>query len=117
MDIRELVHALLAEDLLTARQYVTDAQRNRVEWPRVEQPSGLDEREMSVAAAVVELLAARAGAEAPSWTANIGPVPELLVLDPRLECMPRSFARAKATGPTALLKRNIVALPDFLEVA
>jgi hypothetical protein len=117
MDIRELVQALLAEDLLTARQYVADAQRNHVEWSRVEKPSGLDDREMSVAAAVVELLAARAGTEAPSWTAKIGAVPELLVLDPGLEQMPRSFARAKAIGPAALLKRNIVALPDFLEVA
>lgn len=32
MDIRELVHALLAGDLLAARQYAADAQRVYVQW-------------------------------------------------------------------------------------
>jgi hypothetical protein len=117
MDIRDMVHALLAGDLLTARQWVADAQRTRVSWQDLEQPVDLNEMEMSVAAAVVELLASRAGQIAPPWTPAVGAVRELLVLDPGLEQMPRSFARAKAAGPESLLKRNIIALPDFLAVA
>lgn len=117
MDIRDLVHALLAGDLLVARQFVADAQRIGVQWQNLEQPSGLNDREMSVAAAVVELLASRGGTKPPHWTAAIGGLRELLVLDPGLEEMPRSFARAKITGPEPLRKRNIVALPNFLEVA
>ena len=117
MDIRNLVHALLDGDLLTARQWVADAQRTDVQWQSLDQPAGLNELQLSVAAAVVELLASRAGQMAPPWTTDIGAVRELLVLDPGLDQMPRSFARAKATGPEALLKRNIVALPDFLAVA
>jgi len=117
MDIHDLVHALLAGDLLTARQWVADAQRTRVGWQDLEQPVDLNEMEMSVAAAVVELLALRAGQMAPSWTTNVGAVRDLLVLDPGLEQMPRSFARAKVAGPESLLKRNIIALPDFLAVA
>lgn len=117
MDIHDLVHALLAGDLLTARQWVADAQRTSVRWQSLEQPVDLNERELSVAAAVVELLASRAGQRAPAWTTDVGAVRDLLVLDPGLEQMPRSFARAKAAGPEALLKRNIVALPDFLAVA
>ncbi len=117
MDIRELVHALLAGDVLTARQCVADAQRMRLQWDRLDRPTDLTDREMSVAAAVIELLASRNGAMPPPWTATIGGVRELLVLDPGLEEMPRSFARARTDGPEPLRRRNMVAPPDFLSVA
>lgn len=117
MDITELVHALLAGDLLTARQCAADAQRSRLQWDQLERPLGLSDREMSVAAGIVELLASRAGATPPSWTNAVGAVGELLILDPGLEQMPRSFARAKTAGPEPLRRRNLIALPDFLEVA
>lgn len=117
MDIRELVDALLAGDLLTARQFVADAQRMHVQWDRVEQPLDLAEREMSVAAGVIELLASRSGVVPPPWTKTVGALRELLVIDPGLEEMPRSFARARTSGPEPLRRRNIVALPGFLDVA
>lgn len=117
MNVRDLVHAILIGDLLTARQYVADARRANVLWECVEQPVEVDDREMSVAAALVELLASRAGGAPPAWTTTVGPVRDLLVLDPGLETMPRSFARAKANGPEPLRKRNLIALPDFLDFA
>ena len=117
MDITELVHALLAGDLLTARQCVADSRRLQVQWERLEQPRDLSDREMSVAAGIVELLASRSGVAPPDWTQSVGGVRELLILDPGLEQMPRSFARAKANGPEPLRKRNLIALPDFLDVA
>jgi hypothetical protein len=117
MQIRDLVQALLTGDLLSARQFVADAQRTRVRWQELEAPTDLTDRELAVAAGIVELLASRAGTTAPAWTAGVGAIRELLVLDPGLEEMPRSFARAKSSGPEPLLKRNIVALPDFLDVA
>lgn len=116
MDVPELVHALLAGDLLAARQWVADAQRTSFPWTRLEQPVDLNDHEMSVAAAMVELLASRAGATPPPWTRTIGAVRDLLVLDPGLEKLPRSFARAKSTAPEPLRSRNMVALPDFLDV-
>ena len=117
MDVPELVHALLTGDLLTARQCVADAQRTRLQWQQLEQPRGLSDREMSVAAGIVELLASRTGGTPPPWTKTVGAVPEPLVLDPGLEQMPRSFARAKTAGPEPLRRRNLIALPDFLDVA
>jgi hypothetical protein len=117
MDIHELVRALLAGDLLTARQCVADANRARLNWPELEQPHGLTDREMSVAAGMVELLAFRAGATSPEWTKALGPVDEPLILDPGLERLPRSFARARTAGPEPLRRRNMVALPGFLDVA
>lgn len=117
MDIRELVDAVLAGDLLTARQWVADAQRARLVWESVQLPRGLRDRELTVAAGLVELLASREGAQPPSWTRSVGAVHELLILDPGLEDMPRTFARAKLTAPAPLRQRNLIALPDFLDVA
>ncbi len=117
MELRDLVRAILAGDLIVARQIVADAQRMSPEWERLEQPLGLSERELTIAAGITELLALRAGRRPPSWTQAVGPADEMIVLDPGLEQMPRSFARAKILGPEALRRRNLIALPDFLSVA
>jgi hypothetical protein len=117
MELRELVRAILAGDLIAARQFVADAQRTNPQWERLEQPPGLSDQELVVAAGITELLALRAGARPPLWTESVGPTHQMIVLDPGLEQMPRSFARAKSSGPEALRRRNLVALPDFLTVA
>lgn len=117
MDIRRLVNALLAGNLLLARQCVADALRGNVDWEELARPSNLSAKELSVAAGVIELLAARSGAKPPAWTGSVGAVSELIVLDPGLETMPRSFERARTAGPESLRRRNIIALPDFLDVA
>ena len=117
MDIRNLVDALLSGDLLLARQCVADALRADVQWDQLPRPSDLSAKELSIAAGVIELLAARRGAAPPAWTESVGAVTELIVLDPGLEKMPRSFERARSTGPESLRRRNIVVLPDFLDVA
>jgi len=104
-------------DLLAARQYVTDAQRAHVRWEYLDQPLDLSDQETSVAAGLVEMFALRAGCPPPLWTKNVGAVDDPLVLDPGLDKMPRSFARAKAAGPEPLRKRNLIASPGFLDVA
>jgi len=72
---------------------------------------------MAVAAGIVELLASRDGHTSPPWTKTIGAVEGALILDPGLDRMPRSFAHAKTAGPEPLRRRNLIALPDFLDVA
>lgn len=116
MDVRELVTALLSGDLLAARQLVVDVQRV-LSVQRVAKPEGLADRELVVAAALVELLAERVHVSPPEWTSSIGPLPAMFVLDPGLEDMPRSFAHAKVAGPEPLRRRNLIAPPDFLDVA
>jgi hypothetical protein len=117
MDLHELVRAVISGDLLLARQWVADAHRAALQWDRLQQPDGLTDRDLSIAAALVELLAARVGAAPPAWTRNVGGVREPMTLDPGLEQMPRSFARAKSHAPEPLRRRNLIALPDFLDVA
>jgi hypothetical protein len=116
MELPDLVRAILSGDLLAARQWVADAHRTRVQWERFERPSGLDDREMTVAAGIAELLAARAGAPPPPWTISVGGQQEPLFLDPGLEKLPRTLARTKSDAPEPLRKRNLFASPDFLDV-
>lgn len=117
MDVSALARALLSGDLLTARQIVADFQRTHTPFEHIDRPAGVSERELAVAAAVIEMLADRGQVKPPAWTAGIGALPDLVVLDPGLEQMPRSFERAKISGPEALRRRNLVAPPDFLDVA
>lgn len=117
MVVRNLAKALLSGDLLTARQLVADIRRMNTSIQQLEKPHGVSEHELAVAAAVVEMLAERSRVAPPDWTASVGPVSGMLVLDPGLERMPRSFAHAQAAGPEPLRRRNLVALPDFLDVA
>jgi hypothetical protein len=117
MELPDLVRAVLAGDLITARQWVADAYRTGLKWEHLDRPKNLGELEMAVAAGFAELLAARRGASPPPWTLTVGSSDEPVILDPGLEQMPRSFAHAKKEGPEPLRKRNLVALPDFLDVA
>jgi len=117
MELPDLVHAILSGDLLAARQWVADAQRQRLRWDAFVRPVGLDQREMAVAAGIAEVLAARAGASAPEWTRWVGAAQgEPLFLDPGLHAMPRTLERVRLDAPEALRKRNLYASPDFLDV-
>lgn len=117
MDLRELVEAILRGDLLAARQWVADARRERIQWESVPCPRDFSDLEMTIAAGLVELFAHRSGVNPPSWTDGVGPEPEPILLDPGLEQMPRSYALARSSAPDPLRKRNLFALPDFLDVA
>ena len=82
MDLRELVNAVMAGDLLTAKQFVADARRMNLRWTEVKAPIGLNATAMSLAAGLVELLATRAGSTPPAWTQSFGPIAEPMTLDP-----------------------------------
>lgn len=116
MKLSELVHAVTSGNLLVARQWVADAHHVGVRWDEVEPPAGLDDRAMSVAAALVELLAERAGVNPPNWTSAVAGLGEPMYLDPNIETMPRTLEFAKQHAPTPLRKRNLFAMSDFLDV-
>jgi hypothetical protein len=116
MELGDLVRAILQGDLLTARQWVADAHRAHLRWEHCKRPDNMDDRELAVAAGLAELLAERVGAQPPPWTVSIGAQREPIFLDPGIEKMPRTLARAKSHAPNSLRKRNLFALPDFLEI-
>ena len=116
MELRDLVRAILQGDLLTARQWVADAYRVRLRWENCERPDDMNDRELAVAAGLAELLAERVGARPPPWTTSVGAQSEPVFLDPGIEKMPRTLARAMSHAPDSLRKRNLFALPDFLDI-
>ena len=117
MDIRDLVRALLAFDTLAARQWVADALRAGFRWSLVSRPRDLSHRELVVAAAVVELLAERAGQEPPGWTERVAAAGEQILLVRAAQSMPRLRRLCEQQGPLPLRSRGILAPPDFLSVA
>ena len=94
MDLRELGESVLSGDLLRARQWVSPSPPRY--W---------------------SCLQAVPGGSPPAWTSAVGALDEVVIVDPGLERMRRSFAFAKEHSPASLLKRTLVALPDFLAVA
>jgi len=85
MDLRDLVRAILSGDLLAAANGLPMLNAPTC-GGEVGKPSGLDEREMTVAAGVAEL-SHESGGAAPPWTASIGSSDEPLFLDPGLQDM------------------------------
>jgi hypothetical protein len=117
MDLRNLVHALLCFDALTARQWIADAQRSGLVWTEVPAPVGLNPTELATAAGVVELLAERAGQPPPDWAARVPPAPERLFLVRAAASMPRLRSLCEREGPEPLRRRGLLAPPEFLSVA
>lgn len=116
MEIRDLVEALLAGDLLSARQWVKDARRAGVDFARLTEPGGLDGGGLAAAAGLAELLAARAGQSAPAWTARIAAAPREFWLDVGLLKVPALRERSRQLAPEPLRRRHVYALPDFLSI-
>ena len=116
MDIADLVRALLRYDARTARQWVADAISSGLEWSELPTPTGLDSRELAVAAAVVELLAERACVPAPAWTPSVPPAEEPVWLV-RVEHRPRLRQRLPDESPPPLRRRRVFAPEDFLRAA
>ena len=116
MDLNELARSLMSGDLLAAQQWAADAKREQLDGGRLAFPGDLNSSELTVAAAITELLAERAGVAAPMWTRRVGGCAESVLLDPGLADMPRTLAQVRQHGPRALLSRNLLAGNDFLDV-
>jgi hypothetical protein len=117
VDVRDLVAALVDRDALRARQWVADAERRGFDWARVTSPPGLDPLGLALAAGLVELMAERHGAEAPSWTASVPGVPEPVFLVRAAESLPRLRRLCEEEGPEPLRRRGLLAPPGFLTAA
>ena len=117
MELRDLVLALMKSDALSARQWVADATRAKLQWSEVAKPLGLDPVEMAVAAGIVELLAQRAGENSPAWTGQVPAAPHPVILVQSAKSMPRLLRLCEQEGPEPLRRRGILAPPDFLTAA
>ena len=117
MQIRILVEALMTFDVLSARQWVADAQRLPISWSDVARPAGMDAEQISVAAGVVELLAERSGQAPPDWTREVGESPKGNYLVRAAQSMPRLRQLCEQERPEPLRRRQVMAPQEFLSVA
>ena len=117
MDLRDLVAALLRRDALSARQWVADAAREGFDWSHVVEPHGLDTTGRAVAAAVVEMMAERAGSRPAAWTSGVPAAPERLFLVQAAEVLPRLRRLCEEEGPEPLRRRGLLAPPGVLTAA
>ncbi|MCL2449926.1 MAG: hypothetical protein FWD17_13350 [Polyangiaceae bacterium] len=70
--LAEIVEAAKSADDLTVNQWVADCQREKVDWSSMKQPN-VHGDDLSIAAALVELMAMRNRQSPPGWTRNVGP--------------------------------------------
>lgn len=114
--IKQIADLLLARDDFRLRLYVQAWLREQPHFAAMPQPETEDLRILTVAAALVELLAQRAKQEPPAWTAAIGALPEPFFA---LEWAERpGFTRDLCLNeaPEPFKRRNIFAPPNFLEM-
>jgi hypothetical protein len=113
----EMAVFLLTHDDFHLRLYVQAWLREQPCFALMPQPETDDPRVLTVTAALIELLAERAGQPPPDWTASVGPLPEPFFVMRRAERpgFTRDLCLNESPGP--LRRRNIFAPPNFLEMA
>jgi hypothetical protein len=110
MLVDELTIALRRRDALRAR--VLYAQLLDTDTASIEPPTLTDELDLAIAASIVELIAARLHAAAPTWTRQVGPLREPYVLVSVV--LPAKLERLRRETPPELRARNLVAPENFL---
>jgi hypothetical protein len=111
--IEDIARAALDYDALAVRDLIQELLRNQPDWSSLPRPVTVDENTLIVAAALLELLALRSGAEPAVWTREIGPAREPIHLVRTAATMPRTRARVEAESPEPLRKRNVFAPADY----
>ena len=115
--LAEMAGFLLAHDDFPLRLFVQAWLREQPRFAAMPQPETSDPRIRTVAAALIELLAERAGQPPPAWTAAVDPLPAPFFVM-RQAARP-GFTRDLCLheSPEPLRQRNIFAPPNFLEMA
>ena len=112
-----VAEAALRGDALQLRSLAQELLRMNPVISEVPRPQTEDLQILGTAAALVELLALRAGQPAPEWTRLIGSVPNPTFLVRSAERMRHLRELCLAESPDPLRKRGLYAPPDFLSFA
>ncbi|MCG8353644.1 MAG: hypothetical protein MI924_38260 [Chloroflexales bacterium] len=115
--LERIAEAALQRDGLRLRSLVQDFLRDYPQLEAIPRPATENMQLLGTAAALLELLADRAGQPAPSWTQEVGAVPEPLFLLEAATRLKRLRALCEAEAPEPLRKRGLYAPPDFLSFA
>jgi hypothetical protein len=115
--IDQLAEAALAGDGLRLRTLTHDWHRENPDMELSSPPISTDQRIRTVAAALVELFAQRAGQIPPSWTAEIGAMSTPTYLLKSATTMRRLREQCEEESPPPLRRRKLYAPADFLTFA
>ena len=117
ISLDELASAALNRDALQLRSLVQDFVRSGDQLAELAMPTTRDLQLLSVAAAIVELLAQRTNQPIPDWTAQVGPVSEPMFLVAAAERLPSMRTLCEDESPEPLKRRRLFAPPNYLSWA
>lgn len=115
--IEHVAEAALSGEALRLRGLVQEMLLEFPQLAEVPRPTTDDQRLLAIAAALVELIAVRAGQPAPSWTADIGPAPAPIYLVRSALTMRHLRHLCETGSPEPLKRRLLYAPPNYLAVA
>jgi hypothetical protein len=115
--IEQLAEAAINQDALSLRSLTQDLLRERPILKDYPRPTAGDFKTLAAAAALIELFAERLHQEPPTWTREIGALPEPIYLVKAAATMKRLRTLCEFEAPEPLRKRGFYAPPNFLESA
>src|ERR1700681_4567278 len=113
--IEELAEAAINQDALSLRSLTQDLLRERPTLKDFPRPVAVDFKTLAAAAALIELFAERLHQEPPTWTREIGALPEPIYLVKAAATMKHLRTLCELQAPEPLRKRGFYAPPNFLE--
>src|SRR5262245_55995214 len=115
--LEQLAVAALKRESLLLRSLTQDLLRENPNLSECPKPKTNDSRILAAAASLVELLAMRLRQAPPTWTKDVGALPEPVYLLKAAESMKRLRELCEIGAPEPLRKRGFFAPPNFLEFA
>lgn len=115
--IEQLAEAAINHDALQLRSLTQDLLRERPNLREYSKPATVDFETLAAAASLIELLAERSNQEPPSWTKDVGALPQPVHLVKSAATMKHLRALCEQQSPEPLRKRGFYAPPNFLESA
>ncbi len=114
IQVEDLAGAALEHNALELNSLVQDLWRSGTPLASCPKPTAANPRLLSVAAALLELLAQRWEQDPPAWVNEVGGVSEPFFLLKYAEKMPHLRRLCEMESPAPLKKRGLYAPPDFL---
>ena len=115
--LEQMAQAALRRDSLLLRSLVQDWVRQGASISHLSQPISADMNTLVVSAALAELLALQHGQLPPTWTQEIGALPEPFFLVEAAGNMKRLRILCETQSPEPMRKRRLYAPPHFLQFA
>ena len=115
--IEQLAEAAINHEALLLRSLMQDFLRERPNLREYSRPTAVSFETLAAAASLVELLAERLNQEPPSWTNDVGALPQPIHLVKSAATMKHLRALCEQESPEPLRKRGFFAPPNFLKSA